>query len=243
MAGIAYIITVDTLLPVPLNLLAKSAMDLARLPRLRIRVEHQINFLERPLRRLGIQEEHVDCHDGTKHAEDDVGLPLDVGKGRGDKVRQCKVEDPVACRGQSHTLGAVLQREDFRCVNPCCRGPGETVYADKDVRERNDGLAWRPGDLPLEAIVAVDAVDGVAAGGHDGGDGVVDDHADDGAGQQQQAPTDAVDVGEDDAGRDDEDDVLDDGGVERGITALHPLAIIFKRKRHTIPAIWKIQTT
>jgi hypothetical protein len=43
---------------------------------------------------LGEHEEDVDGHGEAENAEDDVGSPLDVGKGRGDEVRKRKIEDP-----------------------------------------------------------------------------------------------------------------------------------------------------
>lgn len=137
----------------------------------------------------------MEGHNGTKHAENDIRLPLDIRKGRRHKIRQCKVKDPIARRTQSHALRSVLEWKHFRGVDPGRRRPGETVHGDEDVGERDDGFAWGAGDFPLQRGVAVYFVDGVAVDGHDGGDGVVDDHAEDCAGDKQEAPADAVDVG------------------------------------------------
>lgn len=139
----------NTLLPVPLHLLPKPRINLRRLPRLHIRIKHQINLLQRPLCRLWIQEEHMEGHYGTEHTEDDVCLPLDIRKRGSNEVRQRKVKNPITRCTESHALGSVLEREDFRRVDPCRRRPGETVHGDEDVGERDDGLSWGPGDFPL----------------------------------------------------------------------------------------------
>ena len=47
-------------------------------------------------------------HDGTEYPEDDVRLPLDVGKRRGDEICQCEVEDPVAGCGQADALSTIF---------------------------------------------------------------------------------------------------------------------------------------
>lgn len=67
-------------------------------------------------------------HDGTEYPEDDVRLPLDVGKRRGDEICQCEVENPVAGCGQADTLSTIFQGENFRGINPC-RGSLYSQYA------------------------------------------------------------------------------------------------------------------
>ena len=56
----------------------------------------------------------------------------------------------------------------------------------------------------------------------------MDDHAEDCAGDEQQAAADAVDVGKDYASCGEENYVLDDGGVEGCVAALYKLAYILK---------------
>lgn len=58
-------------------------------------------------------------HNGTEYPEDNVRLPLNVGKCRGNKICQCEVENPVAGCGQADALSTIFQGEDFRGINPC----------------------------------------------------------------------------------------------------------------------------
>lgn len=119
--GICCLLFRNTLLA-PCDLLSKFILEFARLPRLHVRLEHYINFFKRPTRRLGIHEEHMEGHHRAEHAEDDVGLPLDVGEGGSDEVGQGEVEDPVTRGRKTDTLSTVLQGEHFRGVNPGGRG-------------------------------------------------------------------------------------------------------------------------
>lgn len=87
-------------------------------------------------------------HHRAENAEDDVGFPLDVGEGRGDEVSEREVEDPVSGRRNANPFGPVLERENFRAVNPCRRGlclisvcpvslgatyPGQAIKADENI--------------------------------------------------------------------------------------------------------------
>jgi len=80
---------------VSLNLLAEFIMDLIGVPWLHIRVKNGIDLLKGATLCLRICEEHLEEHDGTKDPEDNIGFPLDIMESRRDKVRQCKVENPV----------------------------------------------------------------------------------------------------------------------------------------------------
>lgn len=138
-------------------------------------VEHVVNLLERLLDSLGVGEEDVEGHDETEDTEDDVGAPLDVGESRRDEESEGKVESeksrlvrescrkldlkgeyarPVASGGHTDTLGSVLEREDLGGVDPGTGGPGETVDADKDVAEGNDGVGSVALDQPPQIRVA-----------------------------------------------------------------------------------------
>lgn len=98
--------------------------------------------------------------------------------------------------------------------------PGETVDTNEDVRTGNNSLSGGALDLPSQVLVAVDRVDRVTVGGHDTGDSEVKTQAEDRPGKEDEPATNAVDEGEDETGRDEEDNVLDSGGVESRVTTL-----------------------
>lgn len=95
------------------TLLTLGNLHIVRLPRLDTRIEHIINLFKRPLCRLRIQEIHMQRHHGAEDPEDKICSPLDVGKRRGYEVRQCEVENPIACSRKPDTFGTILQREYF----------------------------------------------------------------------------------------------------------------------------------
>lgn len=90
------------------NLFTKDILDLVRPPRFHIRVEYVIDLFKRPSSSLGVHEKDVASHHRAENAEDDVGFPLNVGEGRGDKVSECEVEDPISGRGNANPFGPVL---------------------------------------------------------------------------------------------------------------------------------------
>lgn len=96
------------LLLMPLNLLPKYIPNPIRPPRLHIRIEDQINLLQRPAHRLGVHEEHLEGHDAAEYTEDDVCAPLDVVEGWCDEVGEGEVEDPVCGGGEADSLRAVF---------------------------------------------------------------------------------------------------------------------------------------
>ena len=100
-----------------------------------------------------------------------VRLPCNVLERRRQEVRQREVEDPVRCRAETDTLGAVLEREDFTAVDPSGWCPGQAVDTGKYVGESDDGLAWGACDRELEVFIAEDVVDGLAVGCHYAGSG------------------------------------------------------------------------
>ena len=57
--------------------------------------EHILDLLERPAGRLGEHEEDVDERAKVERAEDEVRLPRDVRKARGDRPREREIECPV----------------------------------------------------------------------------------------------------------------------------------------------------
>lgn len=82
--------------------LSRRSLDLS-LPSRRAEVLDTIGILEHGLglfkglsSRLGEEEEDVDECCDVEHAEDDVGLPLDVREGRGHEHAEDCVEGPVA---------------------------------------------------------------------------------------------------------------------------------------------------
>lgn len=130
------------------DLFTKEILHLVGPPWSHIRVEYMIDLLERPAGSFGVHEEHVASHHRAEDAEDDVGFPLDIGKGGCDKVSEREVEDPVRGRGDANAFSPVLQGENFRAVDPCCRGlcsisvclmcleatyPGQAIKADENI--------------------------------------------------------------------------------------------------------------
>lgn len=77
------------------NLLAKPIMDFTGVPWLDSRIKDHVNLFKGATLCLRVCEEHLEGHDGTEDPENNIGFPLDVVEGGGDKVRQCKVENPV----------------------------------------------------------------------------------------------------------------------------------------------------
>lgn len=67
--------------------------------------EELVDLLEVPA--LGLGKHEVDDRDpaSVEDGKDDVGLPLDVLESRGGELDNGEVEDPVACGGESRTLG------------------------------------------------------------------------------------------------------------------------------------------
>lgn len=70
-----------TILPEPTFLiktlstsLERPLLNLARLPRRNLAIKHNVDFLQRLPRRLGIREEDVDRHNGTEHSENDISI-------------------------------------------------------------------------------------------------------------------------------------------------------------------------
>jgi hypothetical protein len=192
----------------------------------------------------------MEGHDRAENAEDDVRLPLDVGEGGSNEIGERKVEDPVAGCGKTDAFGAVFEGEDFGGVDPGGRGlgasvsvislngweethPGQTIYANKDIGAGNDALSGCALDLPAQVLVAVDLVDRVAVGGHDTGYGVMQCHADDRAGEEQQSTADTINVWQNDASCDEEDDILNGRRVEDGVTGLkacQPTCALYYRR-------------
>lgn len=165
-------------------------------------------------------------HGRTEHAEDDVRPPLDIGKRRRDKIRQREIENPVRGRAQADALGSVFERKHLAAVDPARRRPGEAVDADEDVGAGDHAGRGRAADRPAQVGVAVDAGDGVSVGGHEAGDGEVQDAAEEGAGEEEGAAADAVDVGEHDAGCYQEDYVLDCRAVEGYVAGLRRVVLV-----------------
>lgn len=103
---------------VSLNFFAEAVMNLVCFPGLHIGLKHQVNVFKRPSSSLWVEEEHMERHHCAEYTEDDIGLPLNVGESRCHKVRQREVEDPVTRSRETDTLCTVLEREDFRSVDP-----------------------------------------------------------------------------------------------------------------------------
>jgi len=139
------------------NSLCKAALDLVALPWRNVGVEQDVNLFECLSVGLWEHEEDVDGHGEAEDTENDVGPPLDVGKGWCDEVRKREVENPVCGGRETDTGSAVLEREDFGRVNPTARCPGESVESDKDITDGDDALgSVVVVDLPSKDSVAID---------------------------------------------------------------------------------------
>ena len=135
--------------------------DVGRLPGGDTFLEEHVDLLERLAARLREHEEGVDDAAKAEDAEDDVRAPDDVLERRRHEVGEREVEDPVSRRREADALGAVLQREDLRDVDPRARRPREAVHGDKEIRARDDALRRRPSHLPDDVLVSVDFRHGV----------------------------------------------------------------------------------
>lgn len=122
----------------------------------------------------------------------------------------------VGGSSKTDTLGTILKWKYFRAVDPASRSPGESVNADEDVGQGDDGFSGGlVGDEPSQVGITVDLSNSVSLGGHDGSDTEMDDAAQDATSQEQSSTTNAVNEWENDSSGDQEDDVLDDGRVKR----------------------------
>lgn len=90
----------------------------AGVPGLLARQKHALDLLKRLARGLWEGKEGVHRHSEVEDAEKDVSLPLDVLKSRGNEVRECKVEGPVAGRCDGDSLATQAQREELWWVDP-----------------------------------------------------------------------------------------------------------------------------
>lgn len=155
----------------------------------------------------------MNSHCGAEDTKDNVDFPFDVYKGRGNKVGEGKVEDPVCRRGDGDCFAADAEGEDFRRVDPRGRTPGRGVAGDEEVGASDDGVGGRAADFPRFFGDVVDATGrgGMAVAGHQAGVGKHPDGHEDGAKDEHGAAAPAVHEDEGGDRHDDVDHVLDTG--------------------------------
>lgn len=95
---------------------------------------------------LGEDEEDVEEGNGVEDGEDEVRLPLDVGKGHGGKETQSGVEGPVSRGGHSDTLASETEREQLRGVGPGDGTPGGRKRGHKQICAGDETLGRGTGD-------------------------------------------------------------------------------------------------
>lgn len=104
------------------------------------------HLLEGLVGRLGEAKEDVPEHGEAKDGEEHVRLPRDVGERGRDKVRERKVEGPVARGGQGDGFATDTQGVELRGVRPRDRAPGRGVRGHKEVCAGDDSLGGRAGN-------------------------------------------------------------------------------------------------
>ena len=80
---------------------------------------------------------------------------------------------PVRGRGETNTVGTVLEGEDFGAVDPRCGCPGQAINADEDVRGGNYTLGRGTQDFPSQVGVSVNGVNRMSVGSHETSNGEV----------------------------------------------------------------------
>lgn len=80
-------------------------------------LEHRLGLFQSLSSCLGEEEEDVDKGCEVEHAEDDVGLPLDIGEGGGNEDSEDGVEGPVSGCCEGDTLSTEAEGEEFRWVD------------------------------------------------------------------------------------------------------------------------------
>lgn len=163
-------------------------------------------------------EEKEDVAEGGKgeRAKDHIDAPLDILEGRRGEEGEREITRPVEDGGERDSLGADVQRDDFRRVDPAHGTPSGCVRGDKEVAASNNGLA-RSSDMqcPCYGGRTVEAAgDGVAVGGHDGAHGEEEDRHSQTARHHDPASGELVDEKEGGDRHDHVDNVLDTGDGE-----------------------------
>ncbi len=189
----------------------------AHIPRsMRIR-KQLLHLLERLPRRLREHKEDMHEHGHTKHAEEDIRLPLNILKRRRHEVAKREVEGPIPRRRERDGFPAHAQRVEFGGVDPRYGAPGGRVGGDEEVAAGDEALGGGAGDGPrcFGGFAADAAGTGVVpVGFENAGVGEEPGHHEGGADEEGGATAPAVDVEEGGDGHDDVDDVLDGGGEE-----------------------------
>ena len=88
----------------------------------------------------------------------EIRLPLDIDKSRWDEIAQREIECPVRTRRQRHCLAADSQGIQLWWIDPADRAPRRRIGRHKQIRARNDGLAWRAGDAGRRCRRVVDTL-------------------------------------------------------------------------------------
>ena len=163
----------------------------------------------------------MDEHGHVEDGEDEVGAPLDVGKGLGDEQAESGVEGPVEGRAESDTLATEAEREELGRVGPGDGTPGGCERCDEEVGAGNETLGGRAGDTHGLSGHSLDTArhdltmngENTSVGEHPGAH-------EDGTHQKSWSTTPAVHPDQGGDGGEDVDDVVDGGGQEIGIATV-----------------------
>ena len=194
--------TVDTRVA---HLLEADGRDEAgRLPSLADLAVELVHLLEREALGLvdhGEDKGHADEAEGAPDEEDldaEVRVAVPAADEVGGRVGDGEVEQPVGGGGHRERLGAHLEREELAGDDPGDRTPGTGEEEDVEAHEGDEDLVRG---------------DGAGRDADDGDDVLADAHAD-GAEQEQRTSSPLLDQVQTREGRDDVDDVDDEGRRE-----------------------------
>lgn len=170
---------------------------------------------------LGEDEQDVEESNGVEDGEDEVRLPLDVGKGHRGKETQSGVEGPVSRGGHGDTLASETEREQLRGVGPGDGTPGGRKGSHKEIGAGDETLGRGTGDTHRLGSNVVDtAGNDFTVGGENTGVGVHPQSHKHGTNEKRGTATPFVDPEQGRNGHEDVDDVLDGRGEQVGVAAV-----------------------
>ena len=116
---------------------------------------------------------------------------------------------PVTNRRNAHSCSTGFERPDFGSIDPANRGEGQSVNNDEEVRESNDRVGRRAGDLDQDIGVTIDTSGDIhAVRSQDATHNEMAKCHSQGSVNQKCSSTDLVHKEEHDRGEDDEQSIL-----------------------------------
>lgn len=176
-------------------------------------LKHGLGLFQGLSSSLGEEEEDVEEGDGVEDTEDEVGLPLDVGKSHWGEETQSGVESPVSRGGKGDTLSSETEREQLRGVGPGDGTPGRSKGSHKKICAGNETLCGgtsHPHGLGGNVVNATG--NDYTVSGENTGVGEHPKGHENGTDEQRWAATPFVNPEQSWHGHEDVDDVLNRGG-------------------------------